>query len=91
MNLLSIDFATIWGNIIDLLSFDPKQPLMFSSGLFWVLFLVFLPIFALLRRNKTQMTIFVIAFSLYFFFKSSGWFFLSAHPRRDQDPDRHLL
>ena len=76
MNLLSIDFATIWGNIIDLLSFDPKQPLMFSSGLFWVLFLVFLPIFALLRRNKTQMTIFVIAFSLYFFFKSSGWFFL---------------
>ena len=76
MNLLSIDFATIWGNIIDLLNFDPKQPLMFSSGLFWVLFLVFLPIFALLRRNKTQMTIFVIAFSLYFFFKSSGWFFL---------------
>ena len=76
MNLLSIDFATICNSIIDLLGFDPKQPLMFSSGLFWGLFIVFIPIFALLRKRKLMMTLFVIAFSLFFFFKSSGWFFL---------------
>ena len=74
MNLLSIDFATIWNSIIDLLGFDPKQPLMFSSGLFWGIFIVFIPIFALLRKRKLMMTLFVIAFSLFFFYKSSGWF-----------------
>lgn len=66
----------IFHNICELLRFDPGSPMIFSSGLFWALFLVFLPIFALLRDNRKQMTVFVIAFSLYFYYKSSGLFFI---------------
>ncbi|MBR5101521.1 MAG: MBOAT family protein, partial [Muribaculaceae bacterium] len=59
-----------------MLQFDPANPLMFSSGLFWVLFLVFLPLFAMFRKRRAMMMVFVTAFSLYFFYKSSGWYLL---------------
>lgn len=56
--------------------YDAQAPMLFSSGLFWLLFIIFLPIYALLKNNKAQMTLFVVAFSLYFYYKSSGLFFL---------------
>ena len=56
--------------------YDPKAPMLFSSGLFWLLFIIFLPIYAILKRSKLQMSIFVVLFSLYFYYKSSGIFFL---------------
>lgn len=68
--------ATVAGNISDGLLYDPKAPMLFSSGLFWLLFILFIPIYALLKGSKTKMSIFVIAFSLYFYYKSSGLFFL---------------
>ena len=69
--------STILYNIGDLLAFNPDEPLMFSSGLFWCLFLVFLPIYALLKaRRRAMMLIFVILFSLYVSYKSSGWLFV---------------
>ncbi|MDE5786658.1 MAG: MBOAT family protein, partial [Duncaniella sp.] len=67
---------TIGHNILELLSHDPKSPMLFSSGLFWALFIVFLPVYALLKRHRWQMLLFVTAFSLYFYYKSSGIFFL---------------
>lgn len=67
---------TVIHNILQMLSYSPDSPMLFSSGLFWVLFLTFLPIYALLKRRRTQMMVFVLAFSLYFYYKSSGWFFL---------------
>lgn len=73
---MTIDFPTIFSNFGNLLKFDPEAPLLFSSGLFWVLFLIFIPIYALLKRNRWQMIIFVVLFSLYFYYKSSGLFFL---------------
>ncbi len=63
-------------NAADLLRYDPSAPLLFSSGLFWTLFLVFLPIYALLKGSRFKMVLFVVAFSLYFYYKSSGIFFL---------------
>lgn len=66
----------IISNIFDLLKYDPTAPMIFSSGLFWALFMVFMPIYALLKRRKYQMIAFVVAFSLYFYYKSSGIFFL---------------
>lgn len=66
----------IFANICELLRYEANSPMIFSSGLFWILFIVFLPVFALLRDRRWQMTMFVIAFSLYFYYKSSGWFFL---------------
>ncbi len=50
--------------------------MIFSSALFWALFIVLIPLYAMIKRNRTQMTLFVVAFSLYFYYKSSGWFFL---------------
>lgn len=63
-------------NIADLLRFDPEAPMLFSSGIFWALFLVFMPLYGMLRRNLWQMLVFVVVFSLFFYYKSSGWFVL---------------
>ena len=63
-------------HLLSLFSFDRDEPMLFTSGLFWILFLVFLPLYAVIKSRRKQMMLFVIAFSLYFFYKSSGWFFL---------------
>lgn len=73
---MTFDIATFFHNVWNLLCFDPAKPLVFNSGLFWCLFLIFLPIYGMLKSKRTKMMIFVIAFSLYFFYKSSGAFFL---------------
>ena len=63
-------------NILNMLSYDPSAPMLFTSGLFWALFIIFVPVYALLKRRRWQMMLFVILFSLYFYYKSSGVFFL---------------
>lgn len=68
--------ATAFSNIGKMLLYDRGAPMIFSSGLFWLLFLFFIPLYAAFKSNKTRMLIFVSAFSLYFYYKSSGWFFL---------------
>lgn len=60
----------------DILQYDPQSPMLFNSGLFWVLFCLFLPLYAVLRRRKVMMMVYVVAFSLFFYYKSSGLFFL---------------
>ena len=62
--------------LLSLFTFNRDEPMLFTSGLFWVLFLLFLPLYAMLKSRRKQMMIFVIAFSLFFFYKSSGVFFL---------------
>lgn len=63
-------------NFVELFKFDSNAPMLFSSGLFWILFLLFIPIFTLVKNNKWQMIIFIVLFSLFFYYKSSGLFFL---------------
>lgn len=73
------DWTTIgeaFRNAIHLLLYDPQAPMLFSSGLFWLLAIFFLPVYALLRGSRSKMIVFVICFSLYFYYKSSGLFFL---------------
>lgn len=48
--------------------------MLFSSGTFWVLFMLFLPLYSLLKRRRTMMVVFVTAFSFFFYYKSSGLF-----------------
>ena len=31
-------------NIADMLAYDPETPMLFSSGIFWLLFIFFLPV-----------------------------------------------
>ena len=72
MPLCSIDIT----HLLSLLTFSRDEPMLFTSGLFWLLFMVFLPIYALIKQRRVKMMLFVVAFSLFFFYKSSGWFFL---------------
>ena len=60
----------------ELLHYDSTAPLIFNSGLFLFLFVAFLGVYLLLRRTTTLRILYVIAFSLYFYYKSSGIYFL---------------
>ena len=63
-------------NVGHMLMYDPTAPMLFSSGLFWLLAIFFLPVYALLKSSRTKMVVCVVCFSLYFYYKSSGIFFL---------------
>lgn len=63
-------------NLVEMLDYDPSAPMLFSSGLFWLIFIFMLPVYALLKGSKPKMVVFIVLFSLYFYYKSSGLFFL---------------
>ncbi len=54
------------------LRFDAVNPLLFNTGLFLILFVGFILIYQMLRRFRNLKLIFVILFSLYFYYKSSA-------------------
>lgn len=58
--------------LTDILLYDRANPLLFNTGLFLLLFVGFLIIYQALRRWHTVKMLFVIAFSLYFYYKSSA-------------------
>lgn len=68
-------FSLDLNKIVDVLAYDPKQPLIFSSGLFVFLFLGFSIIYSMLQKKTTARLLFVSAFSYYFYYKSSGLYF----------------
>lgn len=60
---------------VDLLSYHQDAPMLFSSGLFFFMFIGFFMIYLSLRNNTRARIIYVTLFSLYFYYKSSGlWF-----------------
>lgn len=68
MENISVDID----KLIGVLKYDAANPLLFNTGLFLLLFVGFILIYRLLRRFKTVKMIFVILFSLYFYYKSSA-------------------
>lgn len=66
--------SDIWHNILQMLAYDPARPMLFSSGIFWALFLLFMPLYGALRKRWWQMALFTLLFSLFFYYKSSGVF-----------------
>lgn len=69
------DLEIDWKKLTDVLTYDPQQPIIFSSGLFLWLFLGFSLIYLLLQRKTTARLLFVSLFSYYFYYKSSGFYF----------------
>lgn len=69
--MFDIDFQ----RVIDLLTYQPDSPMIFSSGIFLFLFLGFTLIYSLLGKADTLRILFVTLFSYYFYYKSSGYFF----------------
>ena len=66
-------------NLAHIISYDPTQPMIFSSGYFLWLFLGFAFVYMKLRRRPVARLLFVTLFSYYFYYKSSGhYFFLLA-------------
>jgi D-alanyl-lipoteichoic acid acyltransferase DltB (MBOAT superfamily) len=60
-------------------TYNPEEPLLFSTSLFLFLFLGFTLCYYLLERKTTLRLLFVTLFSYYFYYKSSGhYFFLLA-------------
>ena len=70
--MFSIDIQ----KLINQLRYLPEEPLLFTSGLFLFLFLGFLLIYIPLSSTHRPKLIFTLLFSLYFYYKSSGLFFL---------------
>jgi alginate O-acetyltransferase complex protein AlgI len=62
--------------LLDQFLYHEKEPLIFNSGLFLFLFLAFFFIYILLHKNHRAKLTFVTLFSLYFYYKSSGIYFL---------------
>jgi len=56
--------------------YHPDEPLIFNSGLFLFLFTGFLWIYISLSKTHKPKLIFVTLFSLYFYYKSSGAYFV---------------
>ncbi len=65
-----------WKAIADLLRYDPAQPMLFNSGTFLLLFLLFYGLFLLWRERILWRTLYFFGFSLFFYYKSSGFFFV---------------
>jgi alginate O-acetyltransferase complex protein AlgI len=56
--------------------YNPQEPLIFNSGLFLFLFTGFLWVYISLSKTHRPKLIFVTIFSLYFYYKSSGGYFV---------------
>ena len=56
----------------EMAAYTPGEPLLFNSGLFMLLFVAFTGIHTLCRRRRGLQMAAVIAFSLYFYWKSSA-------------------
>jgi alginate O-acetyltransferase complex protein AlgI len=56
--------------------YNPDEPLIFSSGLFLFLFTGFVIVYAQLAHTQKARLIFVTLFSIYFYYKSSGVYFV---------------
>ena len=61
--------------LLHLLTYHSDEPMIFSTGLFLMVFLCFTFIYMLLQRTLTLRLLFVTAFSYYFYYKSSGLYF----------------
>ena len=59
-----------------LLRYNPDHPLIFTDGFFLFLFLGFLIVYNMLKKQDVARIFFVILFSLYFYYKTSGLFVL---------------
>jgi D-alanyl-lipoteichoic acid acyltransferase DltB (MBOAT superfamily) len=63
--------------LADQLSYHATAPLIFNSGLFLFLFLLFVVVYIPLSRTLRPKLIYVTLFSLYFYYKSSGIYVLA--------------
>lgn len=59
-----------------LFTYNAHEPMIFSTGLFVILFAIFYCIYGCMQRTTTLRLLFVTCFSYYFYYKSSGLYFV---------------
>ena len=64
------------GNILDIFTYSPESPMLFSSRDFLLLFLPFFAIFTVVSRKVTWRNLYLTLFSLFFYYKTGGIYFL---------------
>ena len=74
--MIELSLDTLLQRVQELLTYDSNSPLIFNSGLFLFLFVGFAAGYTLLKRTTSLRILYVIAFSIYFYYKSSGIYFL---------------
>ncbi len=57
-------------------AFDPNSPLLFTQSYFWVFFLLVFAVFSLVRNKILLRNAFLFFVSVFFYYKTSGWFTL---------------
>ena len=62
--------------IPQMLGYDPSDPLIFSTALFLMLFFGFLVVYNIFIKNKFARVFLLIIFSLFFYYKAVGLYFL---------------
>lgn len=62
--------------IYKLFSFDIVNPISFNSGAFLMFFTIFIVIYAFSYKNKIIRNILIVAFSLFIYYKLTGWYLL---------------
>lgn len=70
------DLSEYITKIIGLLKYDPNSPMLFTSGLFLFLFAGFMLVYQAMRHRMMTRIIYVTLFSLFFYYKTSGFYFL---------------
>jgi D-alanyl-lipoteichoic acid acyltransferase DltB (MBOAT superfamily) len=71
-----MNFHTIYDGLINLFARKPQDILLFNSGTFWVMFVIFILVYAFIYRRKNQMMLYVSAFSLFFYYQTNGLVFV---------------
>lgn len=61
--------------LIGWLLYDERKPLIFTELYFWGFFAVVLAVFSLIHRNRAARNAFLFGVSLFFYYKTSGFFF----------------
>lgn len=69
------DFKIDLQKLIQQLTYNAKDPLLFNSGFFLFFFCVFLLGYQFLYKRKLTRVIYFTIFSLYFFYKACGFYF----------------
>jgi membrane bound O-acyl transferase MBOAT family protein len=63
-----------WNAFLQQFLYDSKNPLLFNNGFFVYFFTLFILLFFALRNHHKARRYVFCLFSLYFFYKASGWF-----------------
>lgn len=75
MDFLKFD-SDVWSRVVSLLEYDPASPLTLTTGFFLFAFLIFGIGYVALRRKVSLRNLYVVLFSLYFYYKLSGIYVL---------------